>query len=47
MPRIGQCTYCHYEWREPRFQEEMPDRFHRDVMARGRRALERTGDTTP
>lgn len=46
MPRMGQCTYCHYEWREPRFQEEMPDRFHRDVMARGRRALERTGGTT-
>ena len=37
-PRMGQCTYCHYVWREPRFESDMPDAFHRDVMERGRAA---------
>lgn len=32
LPRMGQCTYCHYVWREPRFTEAMPDRFHREVL---------------
>jgi hypothetical protein len=38
MPRMGQCTYCHYDWREPRFQLDMPDAFHQRVMQRGREA---------
>jgi hypothetical protein len=37
-PRMGQCTYCHYVWREPRFQQDMPDAFHRSAMSRGERA---------
>jgi hypothetical protein len=35
---MGQCTYCHYVWREPRFQQDMPDAFHRSAMSRGERA---------
>jgi hypothetical protein len=42
-PRMGLCTYCHYTWREPRFQETMPDAFHRRVMQRGRESAERIG----
>jgi hypothetical protein len=38
VPRMGQCTYCHYEWRQPRFQLDMPDAFHQRVMQRGRDA---------
>ena len=45
MPRMGQCTYCHYEWREPRFQLDMPDAFHRRVMSRGEAAARSIGIT--
>lgn len=45
MPRMGQCTYCHYEWREPRFQLDMPDAFHRRVMSRGEAAARNIGIT--
>ncbi|HEX6132378.1 MAG TPA: cytochrome c3 family protein [Longimicrobiales bacterium] len=43
MPRMGQCTYCHYTWREPLFQQDMPDAFHRRVMRRGEGAAARIG----
>ena len=39
-PRMGQCTYCHYTWREPRFVTDMPDAFHREAMERGRKAAQ-------
>jgi hypothetical protein len=42
-PRMGQCTYCHYEWTEPRFQLDMPDAFHRQAMSRGERAAQSIG----
>ena len=37
-PRMGLCSYCHYDWRQTRFQLDMPDAFHRRVMQRGREA---------
>lgn len=46
-PRMGQCTYCHYEWREPRFQLDMPDAFHRRVMSRGESAARAADPRTP
>jgi hypothetical protein len=47
MPRMGLCTYCHYTWREPRFQVDMPDAFHRRVMQRGRASAQSIGASPP